>query len=86
MIAVLILITVSGAAFAQKEALRPAPVPGLGPTTVSPADRAGRSDTSDNAAPFAAAPTGAVAGSGQATPHTTGKETRDAAPTPSLSR
>ncbi len=85
-LACLFLLT-SGAAMAQKEALRPAPVPGVLPSTGAPADRAGTSNTADSSAPFAGQPTGAIAGSGQATPQNLASPTsRDTAPAPSLSR
>lgn len=78
-----LLTLVSTAALAQKEPLRPAPVSPLSQGTVAPADRAGQSNSADNAAPFAAAPAAPV---GQNTPAVTTAPEKDAAPTPNLSR
>ncbi len=75
-----------GAALAQKEELKPAPVPNVSPGAVTPADRAGSSNGPDNASPFSGSPTGAIVGSGQATPQTQATTGKEAAPTPSLSR
>ena len=69
-LAITALLLSSGAVMAQREPLAPAPVPNLDSGRPAPADRAGRSDAADNSAPFSAAPTGQVAGSGQATPQT----------------
>lgn len=85
-LAITALLLASPAAMAQREPLAPAPVPTLDPGRVAPADRAGRSDAADNSAPFSAAPTGQVAGSGQATPQTLSSTPRESAPLPSLSR
>ena len=65
--------------------LTPAPVPNVGPATVVPADRAGRIDGSDRAAPFSGVPNTFGAGTGQQTPATSGVVT-PTAPAPSLSR
>lgn len=81
-----LLVLASGVALAQKEELKPAPVPNVSPGAVTPADRAGKSNGPDNSSPFSGAPTGAVAGSGQATPQTQAETTKQGVPTPSLSR
>ncbi len=62
---VLILIASSGAALAQPEPLRPAPVPNVGPAAAAPSDRLGTAGTSANAAPFSGAPGGAASGGAQ---------------------
>ena len=85
-LASLLLIVSCGAAFAQKEALKPAPVPNVSPGEVTPADRAGASNGPDNSSPFSGSPTGAIAGSGPATPQPQTSTSKEAAPTPSLSR
>jgi hypothetical protein len=85
-LACLFLLT-SGAAMAQKEALKPAPVPGVLPGTGAPADRAGNSSSAESGTPFSGAPTGAIAGGGQATPQTlSAPASRETAPAPSVSR
>ena len=77
----------SGAAMAQKEALKPAPVPGVLPSKGAPADRAGSSSSAESGAPFSGAPTGAIAGSGQATPQTLAAPSgRETGPAPSVSK
>ncbi len=82
-----ILVLTSGIAFAQKEKLRPAPVPGDNPGMVTPADRAGTSNTSDNSAPFAGAPNNMIPGGGQPTPSTIGTPgDRQSVPAPSVTK
>ena len=82
---ILMTSTLGAAAYAQGR-LEPAPVPNRELSQGAPADRAGRPDGADNAAPFSGLPTGVIAGSGQATPSTVGTPQKDAGPTPSLSR
>ncbi len=87
--AALILASALGAiapARAQSGALTPAPVPNRGLGEVPPADRAGRPDGSERAAPFSGLPNTLGAGTGQNTPATTGSVDTRTAPSPDLSR
>ena len=74
------------AAVAAPEPLQPAPVPTVGDGHVTPADRAGEFNGSTLSAPFSAAPTNEVAGSGQASQQNEQSTTRQSAPSPNLSK
>ena len=86
-LAALLTLSFSGAAFAQKEPLQPAPVPGIDSGRVTPADRAGESNSTANSAPFSGTPGGEIANNGQPTPQTLGTSSdRTSNGTPNLSR
>ncbi len=84
--AILLSTGFAAGAVAQTQPLTPAPVPNRGPEGVIPADRAGRPDGSERAAPFSGLPNTVGAGTGQDTPSTTGSVDTRSAPSPSLSR
>ena len=88
--ALLLSPALAAGAFAQASApdkvLTPAPVPNRGSSLGAPADRAGRPDGGERAAPFSGLPSSLGAGSGQGTPSTLGSAEKDSPPTPSVSR
>ena len=80
----------AAAAFAQTApngVFTPAPVPRVGPSNVTPADRAGRVDGSERGTPFSGLPNTLNAGGGQSSPTTLGDTSRgDTAPSPALGK
>ncbi len=80
------LVLLPGAAFAQPEPLRPAPVPGIARSDGPPADRAGTASTPQSGAPFSGLPSGGSLSTGQPTPPTLTSPTRDSSPSPNLSK
>ena len=86
LVAALLSLSVAPA-FAEYGPLTPAPTPALDAGRVTPADRAGRSNSSDNGAPFSGTPDNLIAGTGQPTPSTIGTpDDRTTAPSPSVSK
>jgi hypothetical protein len=82
-----LLLALSAPVMAQPGALTPAPVPSIDSGNVTPALRAGESNTSANQAPFSAQPNNMIPGGGQPTPQTLGTPSdRESAGVPAVTK